>query len=96
MTICLSRAYPGRHRFSVSPPLFCVVPVYLRISPDKHQVYSLEGGRDGRPQSGPSIRPLVGTPVPAVTSTGPSPLTWLTEVPRIWRTASAMPFMPWM
>ena len=42
------------------------------------------------------MRPLVGTPVPAVTSTGPSPGTWLTEVPRTWRTASAMPFMPWM
>ena len=24
------------------------------------------------------------------------PATWLTAVPRIWRTASAMPFMPWM
>ena len=42
------------------------------------------------------IKPLVGTPVPAVTRTGPSPGTWLTEVPRTWRTASAMPFMPWM
>ena len=50
--------------------------------------------RPGRRQD--RIRPLVGTPVPAVTRTGPSPGTWLTEVPRIWRTASAMPFMPWM
>jgi hypothetical protein len=37
-------------------------------------------GQHGRPvmdgpQSGPRIRPLVGTPVPAVTSTGPSPFT---------------------
>src|SRR5580692_750453 len=47
-------------------------------------------------QAGPRIRPLVGTPVPAVTSTGPSPPTWFTEVPRICRTPSAMPFMPWM
>ena len=49
-----------------------------------------------RVQPGPRIRPLVGTPVPAVTSTGPSPGTWFTESPRTWRTASAMPFMPWM
>ena len=47
-------------------------------------------------QDGDRIRPLVGTPVPAVTRTGPSPGTWLTAVPRTWRTASAMPFMPWM
>ena len=32
------------------------------------------------------IKPLVGTPVPAVTRTGPSPGTWLTAVPRTWRT----------
>src|SRR5580693_3090540 len=52
------------------------------------------GGR--RSQDRDRMRPLVGTPVPAVTRTGPSPGTWLTAVPRIWRTASAMPFMPWM
>lgn len=50
--------------------------------------------RSTQPWSGPSMRPLVGTPVPAVTSTGPSPGTWLTAVPRTWRTASAMPFIP--
>ena len=45
-----------------------------------------------------STRPLVGTPVPAVTSTwlDAAAATGLTEVPRTWRTASAMPFMPWM
>ena len=46
------------------------------------------------PQAGPRMRPLVGTPVPAVTSTGPSPGTWFTELPRTCLTASAMPFMP--
>ncbi len=40
--------------------------------------------------------PLVGTPVPAVTSTCGTSGSWLTDVPRSWRTASAMPFMPWM
>ena len=43
-----------------------------------------------------STSPLVGTPVPAVTSTCSTASTWLTEVPRTWRTPSAMPFMPWM
>ncbi len=42
------------------------------------------------------ISPLVGTPVPAVTSTWGTSGSWLTDVPRSWRTASAMPFMPWM
>ena len=40
--------------------------------------------------------PLVGTPVPAVTSTFSTPGTWFTDVPRTCRTPSAMPFMPWM
>ena len=44
----------------------------------------------------PRIRPLVGTPVPAVTRTCSTSATWLHEVPRIWRTASAIPFIPWM
>jgi len=35
---------PDRQRFSVSPPLVCAVLVYLRIGPDKYQVYNLEGG----------------------------------------------------
>ena len=42
------------------------------------------------------FRALVGHPVPAVTSTCSTPGTWLHDVPRIWRTASVMPFMPWM
>src|ERR1700720_628682 len=42
------------------------------------------------------ISPDVGTPVPAVTSTCSTLSTWLTDVPRSWRTPSAMPFMPWM
>jgi hypothetical protein len=42
------------------------------------------------------ITPLVGTPVPAVTSTFWTSGTGLTDVPRTWRTASAIPFMPWM
>ena len=46
--------------------------------------------------SWPKISPLVGTPVPAVTSTLRTWPTWLTAVPRTWRTASAMPFMPWI
>ena len=33
-----------RQRFSVSPPMVCAVPVFLRIGPDKYQVYSLKGG----------------------------------------------------
>ena len=42
------------------------------------------------------ISPDVGTPVPAVTRTCglSSSGTGFTEGPRIWRTASAMPFMP--
>ena len=35
---------PDRQRFSVSPPLVCAVLVYLRVGPDRYQVYSLEGG----------------------------------------------------
>ena len=38
----------------------------------------------------------IGTPVPAVTRTCSTPGTWLTEVPRNWRTPSAIPFIPWM
>jgi hypothetical protein len=45
-------------------------------------------------RSTPRTRPLVGTPVPAVTTTCSSPATWLTDVPRTRRTASAIPFMP--
>ena len=44
----------------------------------------------------PRMSPLVGHPVPAVTSTCSTSGTWLHDVPRICRTASAMPFMPWM
>jgi hypothetical protein len=44
----------------------------------------------------PRIRPEVGTPVPAVTSTCSTSGTGLTDVPRSCRTPSAMPFMPWM
>src|SRR5439155_10076151 len=47
-------------------------------------------------RSTPSTSPLVGTPVPAVTSTCSAPSTWLTDVPRTCRTPSAMPFIPWM
>ena len=55
------------------------------------------GGRGGGAhRAGWRMRPLVGTPVPAVTTTFSTPSTWFTEVPRIWRTPSAMPFMPWM
>jgi hypothetical protein len=54
------------------------------------------GCLSGRHRCYDRIRALVGTPVPAVTRTGPSPGTWLTDVPRTWRTASAIPFMPWM
>ena len=42
------------------------------------------------------IRPLVGQPVPAVTSTCSTSSTWLHDVPRIWRTASVILFIPWM
>jgi hypothetical protein len=35
---------PDKKRFSVSPPMVCSVLVYLRIGPDRYQVYSLEGG----------------------------------------------------
>ncbi|SLJ81706.1 Uncharacterised protein [Mycobacteroides abscessus subsp. abscessus] len=34
--------------------------------------------------------------MPAVTTMFASPSTWFTDVPRICRTASVMPFMPWM
>src|SRR5699024_5677547 len=44
----------------------------------------------------PRTRPDGGAPVPAVTSTLEAPSTWFTEVPRICRTPSAIPFMPWM
>src|SRR5580704_19532663 len=44
--------------------------------------------------STPRMSPLVGTPVPAVTSTWLTSGTWLTDVPRTWRTPSAMPFIP--
>ncbi len=44
----------------------------------------------------PRMSPDVGTPVPAVTSTCSTSGTGFTEVPRSWRTPSAMPFMPWM
>ena len=55
--------------------------------------------RRPRPQrrverSTPRTNPLVGTPVPAVTTTCSTSGTWLTEVPRTRRTPSAMPFMP--
>ena len=42
----------------------------------------------------PSTSPLVGTPVPAVTTTWWTSAGWLTEEPRTSRTASAMPFIP--
>ena len=35
---------PDKQRFSISPPLVCAVLVFLRIGPDKYQVYSLGGG----------------------------------------------------
>src|SRR4051812_9727214 len=44
--------------------------------------------------STPNISADVGTPVPPVTSTCSTSATWLTDVPRTWRTPSAMPFMP--
>ena len=44
----------------------------------------------------PKMRPEVGTPVTAVTSTCSTSGTWLTEVRGYWRTPSVMPFMPWM
>ena len=47
-------------------------------------------------RSTPRITPLVGTPVPAVTSACSTPGVWLTAVPRTWRTPSATPFRPWM
>ena len=48
------------------------------------------------PQALPKIKPLVGTPVPAVASTFSTFATWFTAVPRTWRTISAIPFMPWI
>ena len=63
-------------------------------SPALPRSFPRRPGADGKPTE--STSPLVGTPVPAVTSTCSAPSTWLTEVPRTWRTASAMPFMPWM
>src|SRR5690606_11089621 len=53
-------------------------------------------GTGRHPGSAPRIRPLVGTPVPAVTSMCRTESGWLTEVLRTSRTPSAMPFMPWM
>ena len=47
-------------------------------------------------RSTPRMSPLVGTPVPAVTTMCSSPEIWLTAVVRTWRTPSAMPLMPWM
>src|SRR5690606_27374037 len=47
-------------------------------------------------QSCPRIMALVGTPTPAVTRTWSFFAGWLTEVPRISRTPSFTPFMPWM
>ncbi len=35
---------PDKQRFAVSPPTVCAVLVYLRVSPNKYRVYSLEGG----------------------------------------------------
>ena len=35
---------PDKQRFSISPPMVCAVLVFLRIGPDRYQVYSLEGG----------------------------------------------------
>jgi hypothetical protein len=35
---------PDKQRFSVSPPTVCAMLVFLRIGPNKYQVYSLEGG----------------------------------------------------
>jgi hypothetical protein len=43
-----------------------------------------------------SMSALVGTAVPAVTRTFSTFDTWFTDVPRTWRTPSAMPFMPWI
>jgi hypothetical protein len=51
-------------------------------------------GRAGRQAD--STRALVGTPLPAVTSTFSTSGSWFAAVPRIWRTPSAIPFMPWM
>ncbi len=45
-------------------------------------------------RSTPRTSPLVGTPVPAVTTTCSTSGTWLTEVPRTSRAPSAIPFMP--
>ena len=47
-------------------------------------------------RSTPRMSPLVGTPVPDVTTTCSTDGTWFTPVPRTWRTPSAIPFMPWM
>ena len=35
---------PGISPATSSPPLVCAVLVFLRIGPNKYQVYSLEGG----------------------------------------------------
>ena len=83
----------GRQRGSQAPG--------LRRTPDQHRTQHWAHGiqyrsHPARGQAAPMTRPLVGTPVPAVTSTGPSPGTWLTEVPRTCLTASAIPFIPWM
>ena len=48
------------------------------------------------PQSCPRIIPLVGTPTPAVTSTWSFFAGWFSDVPRISRTPSFTPFIPWM
>ena len=69
----------------------------------KRQLYTLPVPRDGVTRTSlgdtrrldggqmdqPRISPDMGTPVPAVTSTCSTSSTWLTDVPRRWRTPSA-------
>lgn len=47
-----------------------------------------------QPTAVPRTKPLVGTPVPAVTITLATSAGWFTDVPRTNRTPSAMPFIP--
>src|SRR3954454_8493435 len=64
---------------------------------DSHAALELRAGELRHQRlhlSTPNISADVGTPVPPVTSTCSTSVTWLTDVPRTWRTPSAIPFMP--
>ena len=85
-----AHAQLGRHQVVEIVTHLQAQAVLLGGQIDKHRTLRCA------PQALPKIKPLVGTPVPAVTSTLCTSATWLAAVPRTWRTASATPFMPWM